>query len=445
MMKHDWDDRARQDAKWFINTLRFQQSEEEFDQTGYFEVKRLVLAELPLLTAGRDPKTLRLLEIGCGCGRMLRHLAEIFGEVVGVDVSGEMIRQARERLSGVGNVQLYETSGVDFSDLPDEHFDLILSAYVFQHVPSAAVIQSNLDEAWRVLKRGGVFKFQTNSITAFDFEEIEKDTWTGASFPESELRRFAAEKDAQLISIAGAETQYCWTTLRKRTRPPFQPGDKLEFTMAEPAIIDFGRADDFQIKRIPNSGDQAWLGLIISGLQLDEIDANSLIVEINGERVMPQYAGPIDPKLDNYGLKNLTQVNQKLPRGLPESEVEVKALTIGGDVTPPIRVELYDLPPIIPRIVNVRNSRDEQVEMLSRGQDAELWLFVEGLDLTADPGNTRVKIGERIIKPASIIYQPANAAYLVKTLLPAKLASGLQDIKIFFGNLESAGWSIQIR
>ena len=114
LMKHEWDDRARQDAKWFINTLRLQQSEEEFDQTGAFEVQRLVMVDLPLLTGGRDPKTLRVLEIGCGAGRMTKHLATVFGEVVGVDVSGEMIRQARERLATVGNAQFYETSGVNF-------------------------------------------------------------------------------------------------------------------------------------------------------------------------------------------------------------------------------------------------------------------------------------------------------------------------------------------
>lgn len=444
MMKHDWDDRARQDAKWFINTLRFQQTEDEFDQTGAFEVNRLVMADLQLLTGGRDPKTLRLLEIGCGCGRMTKHLAEKFGEVVGVDVSGEMIRQALERLAGVGNVKLYETSGVDFINLPDRHFDLILSAYVFQHVPSVAVIQANLAEAWRVLKPGGVFRFQTNSITAFDFEEMDKDTWTGASFPEDELRCYAAEKDAQLISIVGAETQYCWTTLRKRTRQANQPGLKLQYTHAKPEIIDFGRADDFQIRRIPTSGDKAYLGLLVSGLNLDEIDANSLIVEINGERSMPQYVGPLGNNVGTYAIQNLTQVNQKLPAGLPSGQVEVRVITLNGEATQPLLVELYELPLVIPKIVNVRNSLDEQAAMLTCGADMEVLLFVEGLDLTADPGNTRVKIGERIIKPISISYQPANAAYLVKTPLPANLSGGEQEVKIYFGNLESPGWTVRI-
>src|SRR5262245_38306378 len=180
MMKRDWDERARQDAKWYINTLRRQQSEEEFDQTGRVEVQRLVWADLALLTCGRDPHALRVLEIGCGAGRMTRHLAATFGEVVGVDVSGEMISQARERLSGIENVRLQETNGIDFANFPDGHFDLILSVYVFQHVPSANVIESIILDAWRVLAPGGVFKFQTNGITASEFEPAENNTWSGA-------------------------------------------------------------------------------------------------------------------------------------------------------------------------------------------------------------------------------------------------------------------------
>ncbi|HQR35315.1 MAG TPA: class I SAM-dependent methyltransferase [Blastocatellia bacterium] len=444
LMKHDWDDRARQDAKWFINTLRFQQSEEEFDQTGAFEVNRLVLADLPFLTGNRDPKTLRTLEIGCGAGRMTKHLASVFGEVVGVDVSGEMIRQAKQRLTGFANVEVYETNGVDFSFLPDQGFDLILSAYVFQHVPCAEVIRSNLEDGWRVLKPGGVFRFQTNAITAFDFEELEKDTWTGADFPESELRSFAAEKDAQMVSIVGAGSQYCWTTLRKRMRTVGSPASHILYTTTVPKIETFGRADDFSIKTIPASGDRAYLGLIVSGLNRDEIDANSLFVELNGQRILPQYVGPAGQKgFDDPAMK-LIQVNQQLPAGLSAGEIVVRAVTISGEATSPVTVELYEPSPVIPKIVNVRNEHDEEAISLIRGRDLEIRLHVEGLDATADPGNTRVKIGQRIVKPGYIGFYPANGAYLVKAPLPADVESGEQELKIYFGNLESSGWPILI-
>ncbi|MFN0109845.1 MAG: class I SAM-dependent methyltransferase [Blastocatellia bacterium] len=439
LMKDEWDDRARQDAKWFINTLRLQQSEEEFDQTGAFEVHRLVMVDLPLVTGRRDPKTLRVLEIGCGAGRMTKHLATFFGEVTGVDVSGEMIRQARERLAGFANVQLHETTGVDFPMLADESFDLILSAYVFQHVPSAAVIRSNLDDGWRTLKPGGVFRFQTNAITALGLGSLEKDTWTGAEFPEVRLRQFAVEKDAQLISIVGAETQYCWTTLRKRRQP-------VHLSLAtDSKIVAFGRADDFSIQTIPVSGDRAHLGLIVSGLKLEDVDANRVFVEINGQRLLPQYVGQAGQKgFDDPALR-LAQINQQLPIGLPAGEAEIRVGTVTGEWTPPILVEFYELASVLPKIVNVRNQRDEEAVSLRRGHDSEIRLFVEGLDSTADANNTRVKLGRSIFEPAQVEFILANAAYLVRASLPIGVEPGEQNLSLVFGNLESLEWKIQIQ
>ena len=73
---------------------------------------------------------------------------------------------------------------------------------------------------------------------------------------------------------------------------------------------------DFSIKQIPTQGEQAQLGLFITGLSCDEIDANSLIVEIGGERALPQYVGPCGQKINGAG-EAVMQVNQKLPAGLP--------------------------------------------------------------------------------------------------------------------------------
>ena len=95
-------------------------------------------------------------------------------------------------------------------------------------------------------------------------------------------------------------------------------------------------------------------------------------------------------------------------------------------------------------IVNVRNQFDEEAVVLTRGRDTELRLFVEGLDLTADPGNTRVKLGERIFKPLQIEFVPANAAHLVRVALPTNVEPGKQQLTLFFGSLESPGWPLEI-
>ena len=187
-MKRDWDRRACENAKWFINTFKLDQSDEEFYATGLRDFDGVIKSDLALLTGGRDPRSLRLLEIGCGIGRMTYHLAATFGEVHAVDVSAEMIRLATERFRDCRHVHFYETNGFDFTVFPDNHFDLIISAYVFQHVPAKEIVASNLRDAFRVLKPGGIFKFVTNGITDPDFESMPKDTWTGVTFSGDEVR-----------------------------------------------------------------------------------------------------------------------------------------------------------------------------------------------------------------------------------------------------------------
>jgi hypothetical protein len=104
-----------------------------------------------------------------------------------------MLRLARERLADLKNVHFHETSGYDFAGLPSDYFDLVFSAFVFEHVPSPEIIRFESSRCLSRAETGGFIKFQTNSLTAFDFEEMEKDTWMGASLPESEIRRFAEE------------------------------------------------------------------------------------------------------------------------------------------------------------------------------------------------------------------------------------------------------------
>src|SRR5258705_7114449 len=96
-MKRDWDERARSNAKWFINTLKLEQSDAEFDASGQRDVQSAIIDKLAELAPGEDPQQLCVLELGCGIGRMTKFLASVFAEVHATDVSGEMIAQARAR------------------------------------------------------------------------------------------------------------------------------------------------------------------------------------------------------------------------------------------------------------------------------------------------------------------------------------------------------------
>ena len=73
------------------------------------------------------------MDFGCGVGRMSAALAEHYDEVVGVDISDEMVRLA-ELLRPCANTRFLQ---VVEPPLPfhDQEFDCVYSTIVVQHVP----------------------------------------------------------------------------------------------------------------------------------------------------------------------------------------------------------------------------------------------------------------------------------------------------------------------
>src|SRR5450432_3036280 len=86
-MRRDWDRRARENARYYVATGQKEWSDEEFFGAGEHELKDQILNDLQNICQGKDPKTMKVLEIGCGAGRVTRALARFFGEVYAVDIS----------------------------------------------------------------------------------------------------------------------------------------------------------------------------------------------------------------------------------------------------------------------------------------------------------------------------------------------------------------------
>ncbi len=455
-MKRDWNQRAEKNSRWYINTVRLDQSEEEFDATGLNEINTLILPELILMTGGRNPKELKFLEIGCGIGRMTKHLAAIFGEIHSTDVSGEMIRQARERLSHLPNVHLHETNGVDFAALPSDYFDIVFSAYVFQHVPSKEVIAANIREAYRVVKPGGIVRVHTNGVEAQSYAEAAKDTWSGATYTESELRQLAGELGAQLISIYGANTMFCWAMMRKSASGFFSTKEHEEGTKVDSVgscRIEFhARADDPAIKTIPTGGDNAWLSLVVRGLDREKVDANNLKVSFNGKAILPRYVGRPRPHFDEELRKQFgsefdqfTYIEARIPAGLTSGNVLVKAVPDDDVASPDYEVELIESRPAVPKIVTVRNGHDYQTEICASGPKSVLRLFVEGLDETADCANTKVKVGEHLISPTFVGFVTDIAGYQIDAQLPAKIEAGEALLELIFNGVVSEAVAVEVK
>lgn len=99
-------------------------------------------------------------ELGCGTGRLAERLLArelpTGARYTGVDLSGAMVRLARERLARFGErAQVLRVSGEPRVPLPDASFDRYLTTYVLDLLPLEE-ITAHLAEARRLLVPGGL-------------------------------------------------------------------------------------------------------------------------------------------------------------------------------------------------------------------------------------------------------------------------------------------------
>ncbi len=206
-MRRDWDTRARENARYYVAPRKKNWTDDEFFRSGERDVQEHVLLDLLNICQGRKPAEMRVLEIGCGAGRLLRALAGVFGRVDGVDVSGEMIAKARQALRDFANAYVHQNNGADLAMFGAGQFDFAFSYIVFQHIPSKAVVENYVREVHRVLRPGGLFKFQVQGCPV---DEQSCDTWNGVGFREEEMRQMAERTHFEMRYCWGAGTQYFW-------------------------------------------------------------------------------------------------------------------------------------------------------------------------------------------------------------------------------------------
>jgi SAM-dependent methyltransferase len=213
-MRQDWDQRARENARYYVNTASSEWTDEEFFASGERTVAEEVLTDLGNICQGKEPREMRVLEIGCGTGRVTRALAKLFGEVHAVDVSGEMVKLARAALRDCTNASVYQNNGRDLSVVPELQFDFAFSSIVFQHIPSREVIENYVREVGRLLRPGALFKFQVQGDSTI--ETKPDDTWLGVPFSEREGVEMGLRCGFDPRYRHGAGEQYFWLWFFKR-------------------------------------------------------------------------------------------------------------------------------------------------------------------------------------------------------------------------------------
>jgi len=213
-MERDWDQRAQENARYYVSTAHEHWTDEEFFRSGQAVVWEEILNDMINICQGKDPKRMRVVEIGCGAGRVTRALAEVFGEVHGVDVSREMVKLARKALSRQPNAFIHKNNGMDLRMLRDGQFDFAFSCIVFQHIPNPQVIENYVREVHRVLRPGALFKFQVQGYCEVD--TTAEDTWLGVPISDEEAVAMALRCGFEPRYRHGAGEHYFWLWYFKR-------------------------------------------------------------------------------------------------------------------------------------------------------------------------------------------------------------------------------------
>lgn len=126
-----------------------------------------------------------LLDAGCGTGTYIDTFKDSVRSVVGVDLSQGMLDQAEEKFRNHPNVTLKHGSLVELP-CEDEEFDAATCNQVVHHLASGEDldrfdgIQKFTNEAFRVLRPGGVLVLNTSSP-----EQQENGFWWASLIPEA--------------------------------------------------------------------------------------------------------------------------------------------------------------------------------------------------------------------------------------------------------------------
>lgn len=152
----------------------------------------------------------RVLEIGCGGGRITRLVAPKVREVVASDISEIMLAEARENLAGSAqNVRFALSQPYALDGFPDSSFDVVYSHDVFFHFELNHVL-ALLDESRRVLKPGSACVISFVTIDRADWaatqlELVRSAVARGTGFGPTLSRPYVAAQLDALYETAGFE------------------------------------------------------------------------------------------------------------------------------------------------------------------------------------------------------------------------------------------------
>jgi SAM-dependent methyltransferase len=138
----------------------------------------LAYRDLPaIITKYAKGKT--AIDFGCGTGRSTRFVKNIGFDVVGVDISPDMIAKARE-LDSSGDYRLMPNNTL--SILGNNKYDLAISVFTFDNIPARKTKISLFNELKSALNNDGII---INLVSSPEIYTHEWASFTTKDFPEN--------------------------------------------------------------------------------------------------------------------------------------------------------------------------------------------------------------------------------------------------------------------
>lgn len=198
-----WNKLAQSNSKYYINSNKGKGiTEQEFWESGEQEFRTHIWND-DLLKPCQT-----MLDIGCGIGRITQFMRTMANLVIGTDISGEMIKQAKKRFP---DITFIETDGYTLP-LEDNSVDVAFSYLVFQHMKDREMVESNLKEVQRILKPTGIFKVRIRT----DYVKHMSHWWAGVNYSEAEIRRICEDMGYTVVKAEPVSFYGLWLWLANK-------------------------------------------------------------------------------------------------------------------------------------------------------------------------------------------------------------------------------------
>jgi len=179
----------------FQNVYEDEQRAASYARLEYPGTYYLAFRDLPEIIS-THVKGRKAIDFGCGAGRSTRFLQTLGFAAIGVDISADMIRKARETDPG-GDYRLIPDG--DFSPFQKGTYDLVLSAFTFDNIPTLERKVRLFAELGSLLSPGG------RIVSMVSSPEIYIHEWASFSTRDFPGNRLARSGDKVKIIMTDVE------------------------------------------------------------------------------------------------------------------------------------------------------------------------------------------------------------------------------------------------